>query len=312
MRTILITVGLPGSGKTTYSKELLKKELGRWKRINRDDLRMMNDNRLFIKGDHEREKFVTKESDALMREAFGAGYDIIIDNLNLSGKFRKDIHKFAERWGDVTVIEKVFEVPLKTVLQQNAGREGERCVPEDAILDMAKRYFVGKDGKFGKIKDNTTYYPPVTAKGNEVLEQDPSLPGAIICDLDGTLALLGDRNPYDASRCADDILNVPVAMVLAAFAKQKKILFMSGRQDKFRPQTLEFFQKNIPELEYEGLFMRRTGDMRKDSLVKREMFDENVRDKYFVHFVIDDRPQVVRMWRHELGLTVFQLDDREF
>lgn len=41
MRTLMIFKGLPGCGKSTLAAELIKKEPGRWIRINRDDLRSM-------------------------------------------------------------------------------------------------------------------------------------------------------------------------------------------------------------------------------------------------------------------------------
>lgn len=46
------------------------------------------------------------------------------------------------------------------------------------------------------------------------LIQNLDLPKAIICDLDGTLALMNRRNPFDASRCDEDSLKNPVANVL--------------------------------------------------------------------------------------------------
>lgn len=51
--------------------------------------------------------------------------------------------------------------------------------------------------------------------------------------------------------------------------------------------------------------------MRKDSIAKHELFDEHIRDRYRIAFVLDDRDQVVKMWR-SLGLTVFQVADGTF
>lgn len=57
--------------------------------------------------------------------------------------------------------------------------------------------------------------------------------------------------------------------------------------------------------------MRKSGDMRKDSIVKREMFDEHIRGRYNVNFVLDDRNQVVELWR-SMGLTCLQVADGDF
>ncbi len=60
------------------------------------------------------------------------------------------------------------------------------------------------------------------------------------------------------------------------------------------------------------LNMREAGDMRKDSIVKKELFDQHIRGKYNVRMVIDDRDQVVDMWRNELGLTCLQVAEGDF
>jgi hypothetical protein len=58
--------------------------------------------------------------------------------------------------------------------------------------------------------------------------------------------------------------------------------------------------------------MRPEGDNRKDSIVKRELFDTHVRNKFYIDFVLDDRDQVVDMWRNDLGLTCLQVDWGDF
>ena len=43
--------------------------------------------------------------------------------------------------------------------------------------------------------------------------------------------------------------------------------------------------------------MRKTGDNRKDSIIKREIFENDIRPYYNIDYVLDDRNQVVEMWR---------------
>ena len=57
--------------------------------------------------------------------------------------------------------------------------------------------------------------------------------------------------------------------------------------------------------------MRPAGDRRRDSIVKAELFDRKVRDEYRVLVVLDDRKQVVDMWR-SLGLTCLQVAEGDF
>lgn len=139
---------------------------------------------------------------------------------------------------------------------------------------------------------------------------------AIICDLDGTLALFQNvRGPYDTKDCEKDEPNVPIVKLLEmlirnAIKDELTIILVSGRMDEHKEATKRWLAKY--EIPYDALYMRKSGDKRSDPIVKRELFENNIKDKYDVWFVLDDRPRVVRMWRHELGLTVFQLNDKEF
>ena len=57
--------------------------------------------------------------------------------------------------------------------------------------------------------------------------------------------------------------------------------------------------------------MRRTKDFRKDAIVKTELFDAHIRGRYEVLFVLDDRNQVVEMWR-VMGLPCLQVAAGDF
>jgi len=139
-------------------------------------------------------------------------------------------------------------------------------------------------------------------------------PRVVICDLDGTLSLFEKedksskyyRNPYDASTCDNDMLNEAVKIVLDNFSN---VILLSGREEKYRAQTERFLDKH--QVSRLKLLMRPTDDFRKDSVVKEELYNTYVKDKYYVLFVLDDRDQVVKMWR-SLGLTCFQVAEGNF
>jgi predicted kinase len=312
----MILKGLPGCGKSTYAKDLLKKEPRRWKRVNRDDLRGMLDNHMWSK---DNEEFVKAMQDTIIRRAFADGYYVILDNTNLVPMTVKKAHRLAESVGDVKVIEKGFNVSIQECLRRNALRDGVAKVPEKVIHDMARASGIDRGHELGSREE---YYPPRGAETSKVV-QDESLPKAILCDLDGTLAIIGDRSPYDASECdVKDHPNVPVIeTVMAMHAKGVKVVFMSGREDKYREQTVRFIEKYCAiisdkehvfaePIPYE-LYMRSTNDSRKDAIVKRELYDEHVANRYNVLFVLDDRNQVVDAWR-EMGLACFQVNYGDF
>ena len=149
-----------------------------------------------------------------------------------------------------------------------------------------------------------------------IVDKSNYKPPAIICDLDGTLALKHkDRTWYDASTCDKDDINMPVLEILSALHSTHHIIFCSGRENKDREPTLAFIKKCLPSLIENhdfSLFMRETKDSRKDSIVKHEIYDVCIKDRYEILFVIDDRTQVVRMWRDALGLTCFQVAEGNF
>ena len=73
---------------------------------------------------------------------------------------------------------------------------------------------------------------------------------------------------------------------------------------------MKFFEKNDLN-EPDELFMRPTGDTRKDSILKKEIYDNHIKGKYNVKYVLDDRDSVVEMWR-EQGLTCLQVAPGDF
>jgi hypothetical protein len=130
----------------------------------------------------------------------------------------------------------------------------------------------------------------------------------VIFDLDGTFALLGNRSPYDASQAERDELNAAVHFVYEAIRTGKPetaILLVSGREDRWRAETERWLDRH--GIVYDALFMRRAGDRRKDVVVKQEIYDAHIADRYVVRVVFDDRDQVVRLWRDELHLPCFQV-----
>src|ERR1019366_7325992 len=135
---------------------------------------------------------------------------------------------------------------------------------------------------------------------------------AILVDLDGTLAIVKARNVYDASQC--DILdepNIPVVETVRALVMNGyEVVFVSGREDKYREPTARFIKRCFPAYSYQ-LFMRKSGDLRNDAVVKEEIYRNHIEMTYDVLLVLDDRMGVVQKWR-ELGLACFQVNAGDF
>lgn len=127
-----------------------------------------------------------------------------------------------------------------------------------------------------------------------------NLPPAIIFDIDGTLAHMNDRGPFDWKKVETDYVDNIVRDILWGFEQQNyKIVLMSGRDSICRNQTITWCTEH--NIQFDSLCMRPERDYRKDSIVKEELFYRYVAPYYNVLAVVDDRPQVVRMW-YEIGI----------
>ena len=296
MKEVLILRGLPASGKSTYAKKLVKKNPGMYKRINRDDMREMLDSYHFSKSN---EKFVKKMRDWLIVEALRDGKHVIVDDTNLSQKNFKRItdlvNGYKKQTGQQVKVEiKEFTIDLEEAIARDANRE--KSVGRRQI-EKLHRQFYSPDGKNGR--------------GPYYLQQNKDLPKAIICDIDGTLAIIEGRSPFDAILCEQDALNEPIAdIVKEEFAKGTRIFLFTGRMDSCKTQTENWLKKW--EIPYHQLVMRKHNDVRKDAIVKKEFFDTHIKDKFFIKFVLDDRNQVVDMWRLEIGLPCLQVNFGDF
>ena len=134
---------------------------------------------------------------------------------------------------------------------------------------------------------------------------------AALFDIDGTLALHGERNPYNWRDSPSDRPNEPVVRVLHALHRDGcSIVYISGRPEEARPVTESWLSEFVG---VQGpLHLRSNGDRRPDSVVKREIFGREIRPLFDVFAVFDDREQVVRMWREEVGLPCLQVAAGQF
>jgi predicted kinase len=298
MTRLLITRGLPASGKTTFARTLQPSVA----RINRDDLRrMLHGRRLFTERAEDQVTLAQRASvEALLR----AGADVIVDDTNLRAKTVREWAELAARLDATFEVHDFTDVPLDECLRRDAGRPVDERVGADPIRRMHDRYLAGR---------RLPLPVPRADVGGPGAVYTPAedLASVILVDIDGTVAVLNGRSPYDMTRVGEDAPNPAViAAVRAMHAAGHAIVFCSGRDDSCRAQTEAWLAQHVG-VPYEALLMRALGDSRQDSIVKREMFDAEIRERWRVVGVFDDRRQVVRMWR-ALGLTVFQVAEGDF
>lgn len=310
MSTLVITRGVPGSGKTTWAKER-----SGFIPISRDDIRR----ELYTERGQDyyaaedlkaREEKITAIQHKRISTLLGAGFDVIVHDTNLPVRRCRELMRLAEEAGAKFDCVEFDLIELETCINRQANRPVDEQVPAEVITRMYNQYVRGGlsplppvSGLSPKTHDYSQVVPVVP---------DDTLPDAYVWDLDGTLALMNGRGPHDYHRVGTDQVNENVRGVLwglsGDFSTSSNIL-VSGRKDSCRAETEAWLRREgIP---YAALYMRPSDDNRVDWQIKYELFNEHIRGKYNVLGCFDDRRQVVELWR-KMGLTCFAVADGDF
>jgi predicted kinase len=284
MLTLTMTKGLPGSGKSTEAKRIVAKaQPGTLVRINKDDLRTMLHDSVWH-GKNERR--VVRARNALVEAFLGDGVSVIVDDTNLNPNHEKELRRLAAYHGAEFKVSDHTAVPLHTCIKRDLQRD--RSVGEKVIRDMYNQYLAPKPAEA----------PPY----------DPAKPNMVLVDIDGTLARMVGRSPFEWDRVGEDEpISEVIDLVNTLRDSGAEIVFLSGRDGCCYDQTRAWLELHVGKWTREAyLHMRAPDDMRKDSVVKEEIYRAKIEPFYNVWFVLDDRDQVVEMWRL-LGLRCLQV-----
>lgn len=272
-KTIYMFRGLPGSGKSTRAKQMLA-EFGKSNahRVNKDELRAMLDNGEWSPSN---EKFVLEIRDHIVTRSLAEGKHALVDDCNLPEKHEARLRQLAKENGAAFEIIDFTDVPLEECIERDLKRS--LSVGESVIRGMYNQF----------LRKAET--PPA---------YDLNLPDAMIVDIDGTVAQMNGRGPFEWDHVGEDL---PRSIVIE-IARQRwistptAVVFLSGRDSVCREQTQKWLNKYWGTGSDLSLWMRPNGDMRKDAIVKRELYEAYVKDKFNVVAIFDDRAQICREW----------------
>lgn len=288
---LIYTRGYPGSGKSTYAKNLQKSYPGKLERVNRDDLRKLQEGYKRGKFNRTIERKVRDLRDSKMRSALSNNISVINDDTNLGEVNIKLFREMANHYKAELVCVDFTDPSSKHYVSV------EECIKRDLLRDDS----VGKD-----VILRMFYEFEVKQAPKPIVQV--GLPMAYIFDIDGTLADYGDlRSPFE-EKYEVDLPVKPLIRILEALHKADfRIIVLSGREATIigRMKTEKWLDDHIGMQNIDRFYMRDSGDSREDSIIKREIYQQHIKGKFNVLGVFDDRKRVCRMWELQ-GLTVFR------
>lgn len=315
---ILIYSGLPASGKTTAAINWVAEDPGHRKRINYDDIRMALygcKGSSYFRGKDIKHREGMVKTEALNQALGFLNQDplqnsIVVDNTNLTEGARKLWVDLGKNLGIETVQEDI-DTSVATCVERDRLRKGDDRVGRAVIERMALTT--------GWIDWNELY---IRRKVKDF----------VVVDIDGTLSDPSHRlhhiqNPMicvcgkekcphveDPFKPRWDLFHAEVDkdlpnrtiidLVSALHSEAYYIIVVSGRSPEHGCGIKTEDWLNEHGVPYMHLFMRAAGDYRPDYVHKQQILDLLPRER--IAFVLDDRDQVVEMWRKN-GLTCLQV-----
>ena len=143
---------------------------------------------------------------------------------------------------------------------------------------------------------------------------------AVIIDLDGTVANIDHRlhfinktpkdwEGFNADILTDEPKQSIIDIINAIAFSGVEVLVVTGRFQLLHAQTVSWLLKH--RVSFDIIFMRANGDYRADHIIKKEIYENKIKNYYDVQAVFEDRNTVVAMWR-ELGLTCLQVQQGDY
>lgn len=293
---ISILVGISGSGKSTWAHQKWKENPLDTVIISRDKIRELlfgfseKEIKQYWNNPHlaTLEKMVTKYEDTLIDESLKSGKHVIMDATHLGLQY---LERF-KYWNVPTEIID-FHLPVSKAIENDRKR-----VKQVGDVFIKKQFeqleFLINHPKLRELSFEAT-----------TIKQNKSLPSCVIFDLEGTIAVRGERGQYDWKRIKEDKLDYNTSEILRDLLESENpaIIICTGRDGITEFETRRWL--NDKDIKFDGLFIRREGDLRPNWIVKEEMW-RKIAEHYYINGIFDNSSKVVRRAK-ALGLKTFQV-----
>lgn len=327
---LTMLVGPCGAGKTTYCEGMLSD-------INARDSK---ESLVRISQDDRGKQHMQDFHDAIQQEK-----NIVVDRMGFSKEQRSRYIIPARKAGyEIEIV--VFHVPRETCFERIMARKDHPTIHGKMLIDGGHE--INSPGEKARQANSALdtfflkYERVEDTEANKVTrlgwtpDVHKSLP-VLIVDLDGTLCNIDHRlhhvkNEEKKKRRWDLFFKeIPGDSVnewcrtLITRAHYNPVIFCSGRGDDTRKMTEDWLLKHgfatelytkpdgekVISKKYKHLFMRHRQDYRADNIVKEIILEFELKTRYNIWMAVDDRDQVVKMWRKH-GITCLQCAEGDF
>lgn len=280
MKKLIITIGLPGSGKATWVKKYFKEHPDEdIINLNKDLLRSMLHNGVYSE---DREKEINDLRNLITTRALGENKTVIWSDTNLSIVHQQKAKELAEIHGaDLVPIDLTY-VSIEQCIANDLKRPNS--VGERVIRQMYNKYL----------------------RPTRIFSNDTALPLAVICDLDNTLSNPMGRDLMDMTKVDEDKVNISIAEIIKSIYGKFTIILMSARTEQARNKTEKWLERN--QIPYDILILCGQEKFVEAKETKEKYFQKEIEGKYNILFTLDDDPEVCRLW-YSLGFGVLKVGD---
>lgn len=300
IKKIILTRGIPGSGKSTWAKSWVNEDPEHRIRFNWDDMRNMM-GPYWVPSREPINKHILWA--AVNAAAYSnRPYDIVIDNMNLNPKDWKQYEDWilnynnslnSEETNTRYVLEfKDFFIPIEECIKRDSMRTNP--IGEKTIREIYNKY-----RHFIQTTNVEKYV-------NNLIKPNLDKPYCVVIDMDSTMCFNMNKRPWygkDAAKeMINDIENSGICDVIRTLESKYPIIVATGRDTSQAEVTEQWLnQHNIHPTE---CYYRKYNDFRKGSEIKKEQI-EKIMEKYNILVIFEDCEPIVQMYR-DMGLTVLQ------
>lgn len=167
----------------------------------------------------------------------------------------------------------------------------------------------------GVLNSNDWYVKTRGVGGYNGGDVDPECIELINDLIDATLCLNTTGRPYYGEGAAEGMLNdiavEGICNLVKSLYEKRTIFIITGREGT--PEIIEATKKWLDSnsIKVDGLFFRPVKDYSPGAECKKKIYEDNIKGKYNVEFVLDDNYKCVEMWR-EQGLVCLQPNEGKF